>query len=210
MARASRYIKPKWSLYHINNNIEHDLAIDYIVEYNDIAGIKVNYWIYDETVTQDRLYGEAVNDGYIGPYESKMFYEEFEEPAMTTSFGMHGEDSISFYWMPKFTFSRDVSGSISPKIGDVIQTPWNERSFEIIQVHDEDKVFQLGKIAYNFIVKPFRFSEQSDSAKDISYDIDSTLTNPSSAFGDNEWLESESNEIYNYENEGVDKTIYGY
>ena len=50
--------RPAWELYHPQDgNIEHDLYDSVIVEYTDISGIKVNWFIRDESIEMDRLYG---------------------------------------------------------------------------------------------------------------------------------------------------------
>ena len=58
MASSSKLIKPKWELYNLENNPEHELFEDYIVEFTDIAGIKIEYYIRDEAIEMDTLYGE--------------------------------------------------------------------------------------------------------------------------------------------------------
>ncbi|MBU0847685.1 hypothetical protein KKH23_10905, partial [Patescibacteria group bacterium] len=105
-------------------------------------------------------------------------------------------------------FSRDVSGGYEPKPGDVIQTLWNERSYEVVDVGAEGSIFQLKKMIWEFILKPYRFSDQSESAQDISWDVDSTLSEPLTAYGDNAWIEEESDDIDLYSD--VDSSIYGF
>jgi len=201
--------KPQWSMEHYQDgNIEHDLYDSVVVEYNDIEGTSIKYYIRDENIAMDTLYGESVNTNYLGPYESKLTYEITEEPTMTDPFGITSIDVIQYGWMPKSTFSRDVSGGYEPKPGDVIQTLWNERSYEVVDVGAEGSIFQLKKMIWEFILKPYRFSDQSESAQDISWDVDSTLSEPLTAYGDNAWIEEESDDIDLYSD--VDSSIYGF
>jgi hypothetical protein len=205
MANTSKLIKPKWELYDLKNNIEHELFEDYIVEFTDIAGIKIEYYIRDESIEMDTLYGESVNTKYLSGIESKLLYEPTAEPTLTTGFGINTDESIQYASMPKFMFSRDISAGYNPKPGDVIKTLWNNRTYEIVDVHEEERIFQLKKMSWGFVLKSFRFSEQSISSKGISVDIDSTLTNALSAYGDNEYIENKSDENINYDN-----SIYGH
>ena len=191
-----------------DGNREHDLFDSVIVEYNDVQGVEINYYIRDENISMDRLYGESVNTAYLGPYSTSMTYEVSDEATEMTAFGITSIDMIQYGWMPKATFTRDVSGGYDPKPGDVIQTVWNERSYEIVDAGEEGSIFQLKKMVWEFILKPYRFSEQSDSAEDISYDVDSTLTEPLTAYGDNEWITDESDDIDIYSD--VDQSIYGF
>jgi hypothetical protein len=143
-------------------------------------------------------------------------YEPTEEPTLTGMFGIASEDIVQYAQCPKFTFSRDVSAGYHPKPGDVLTTIWNDRNYEVVDAHEEEQIFQLNKPIWAFILRAYRFSEQSDSAKDIlnasrqpTTEIDpDTMTTPLTAYGDNEFIESESNDIDRYND--VDTSIYGY
>jgi hypothetical protein len=201
--------KSKWEMYDVSAaNMEHDLFDSSIVEYNDIFGIKINYYVRDESIEMDNLYGESTNTGYLDVQSTKMVYETGDEATITDPFGITAIDLIQYGWLPKSTYTRDVSRTYSPKPGDVIQTPWNERSYEVVDVAEEGTIFQLGKFVWEFVIKPYRFSDQSDSAEDISYDADNTLTQPLTAFGENAWIDEESDEIDNYSD--IDSSIYGF
>jgi hypothetical protein len=215
--------KPLWQLQQLEGNVEHDLFESIITEFTDISGIIANYFIRDETRKKDYLYGENPATRYFGPYETKLVYEPTEEPTLTTGFGINSEEVISFTSLPKFTFSRDVSAGYHPKPGDAIITLWNNRAYEIADVHEEEKIFQLKKMIWGFVLRPYRFSDESESARQISRftrqptdrnnvnrhtNLDTT-TQPLTAFGDNEDLENESDEIFDYEDE-YDTNIYGY
>ena len=219
MANINRAIKPKWELHDLSDNLEYELYESYIVEFTDIAGIKVDYFIRDEArIDDDRLYGEPLyqNVTYLPALATKLIYEPSEEPTLTNSFGMVSEDMVQYASIPKFTFTRDVSGGYHPKPGDVINIVWNNRAYEVVDVHEEDQIFQLQKPLWGFILKAYRYSEQSESAENISrftreptpaIDPD-MMSTPLTAFGDNEYIEEESDKIDRYGD--VDTTIYGY
>lgn len=211
--------KPLWQLHHIQDNVEHDLFESVIAEYTDISGIIARYYIRDESREMDYLYGETPSTRYFGPYETKLIYEPTEEPTLTTGYGINSEEVISWASSPKWTFSRDVSAGYHPKPGDVLITIWNNRAYEIADVHEEEKIFQLKKMIWGFVLKPFRYSDQSQSARDITRftreptdtnRIKDTTTEPLSAFGDNTNLEDESDSIFDYEDNDYDTSVYGY
>lgn len=210
----------EWELYDISSNVEQDLFKRYISEFTDIAGIKIEYYIRDESIVMDDLYGESTNTRYLPALETKVIYEPTEEATMTTGFGIHSEEQIQYAQMPKFTFTRDVSAGYHPKPGDVIKTIWNDRAYEIADVNEEENIFHLNKPIWGFILKPFRFSDQSQSIgdtkvgpdditpfdRDPSSELDpDTTTQPLTAYGDNEYIEEESNEILDY-----DGSVYGF
>lgn len=219
--------KPLWDLHQLQGNVEHDLFQQVIVEFTDISGIVVRYYIRDKSREKDYLYGEKPSTRYFGPYETRLIYEPTEEPTLTTGFGINSEEVISFASVPKWTFTRDVSAGYHPVPGDAIITEWNNRAYEIADVNEEEKIFQLKKMIWGFVLRPYRFSDESDSARDIarftreptnknkvnrqSTDLDTT-TQPLSAFGDNQNLEDESDDIFDYGADGsdYDTNIYGY
>jgi hypothetical protein len=224
MGKAARQRRPEWQLYDIYHNIEHDLFEGYITEFTDIAGIVCDYYIRDRRVELDTLYGESTNTNYLKPLKTKLIYEPTEEPTLTRGFGISTEEVIQYASIPKFTFTRDVSAGYHPVPGDVLVTPWNNRAYEIADVAEEEHIFQLRKFIWGFILRAFRFSDQSDGAVGLqttvgakepfrdfrdptNKDID-TFTEPLTAFGDNEWLEGQSEEIFDYE--GIDTSVYGY
>jgi len=202
-----------WELYDVASNVEQDLFKQYISEFTDIAGIKIYYYIRDENIVMDDLYGESVNTSYLTPLETKIIYDVTEEPTMTTGFGINSEDQIQYALIPKYTFTRDVSAGYHPKPGDVIKTLWNNRIYELADVDEEAHIFHLNKQIWSFILKPFRFSDQSQTSgdnvgpdditrfnRDPSPVLDpNTNSEPLTAYGDNEFIESESNEILDYD-----------
>lgn len=202
--------KPQWEMYDIVGNVEHDLFDSVIVEYNDIAGIEVYFYILDPSINYDTLYGESTEHSYLGPYTTKLVYDTTEELTMTNTFGIVSEDLIQYAEMPKTTFTRDVTASYQPKPGDVVKTLWNDRAYEVVDVSEESKIFQLKKLVWSFILKPFRFSATDETGHTdgaISPDIDpSTWTDPLTAYGDNEWLEEQSDSI----EQVSDSAVYGY
>ena len=211
--------KPLWELEHLNGNQEHELFESVIDEFTMISGISCYYYIRDPNRESDYLYGEGLASRYFTAKRTKLIYEPTTEPTITGPYDIHGEEIISFAQIPKFTFSRDVSAGYVPKPGDAITTIWNDRSYEVVDTGEEDKIFQLKKLVWELILKPYRFSDESDSARNISRftfpptdpnKINDTVTQPLSAFGDNEDLENESDDIFDYEDNDIDTNIYGY
>ena len=193
--------KPGWSLHDLQGNPEHGLMESLISEYTDVSGIEVKYYIRSADASYDPLYGEDDSIEFDSYKETKILYDIDQEPSIMTAFGIYGEDTITIQ-MPKSIYYRDVSKTVEPSPGDIINIKWNNRNFEIANVDDDDKVFQLKRFIWLMVLKPYRFSEQSDTASEIS------LSKPVSAYGDNEWLEAQSEKIDDYDD--VDTSIYGF
>jgi len=66
-----------------------------------------------------------------------------------------------------FTVASVTTADIGPMAGDVIKTLWNNRNYEIVDIGSEQSIFQGKKLVWEFILRPYRFSEQSDKAEEI-------------------------------------------
>lgn len=67
------------------------------------------------------------------------------------------------------TFTVNTVGTVDPipMAGDVIKTLWNNRNYEIVDTGAESNLFGAKKLIWEFILRPFRFSEQSLKAEEI-------------------------------------------
>jgi len=211
----------EWELLDfVEGEPEHDLFESINSEFNDIAGFPIHYYIkQDEDDDIDYLYGEDSVSGYSNEYRTKIIYEPSEETSVLNVFGFSSGDEISFAMITKKVFTRDVAiesgnSSISPMVGDVIRTLWNNKLYELTEVGSEQKVFQGKKMIWEFILKPYRSAEESVSENDMLFDDSSgvddfpeinetTTTESLSAYGDNEDIEEESDDI-------TDSSVYGY
>jgi len=207
--------KPQWSIYDIQHNPEYHLAESLAMELNDIAGIEMYYYAKDTSVTPDVLYGETMNAEYTSGKKTKAVYEVGEIPTVYSMFGMIATDQVVLH-IPQGTYKRDISSTVRPAVGDAIVFPWYRdeftatpigRTFEIIHVAEDQNIFQLRSLVFSIYLIPYRFSEESISAATISSDLSTTLPGIS-AFGDNEWIETQSDLIDDYSD--VDQKIYGY
>lgn len=210
--------KPQWELLDFESSVDETLLFDSVIsEATDIMGFPIEYrtlLVNREDV--DDLYGEDPNIGWSEPYRTKLIYEPSNEMEVLNAFGFSSDDAITAMMMAKAVFSRDVSYDFIPKVGDVIKTLWNNKTYEVVDVGAESKIFQGKKMVWDFICRPFRHSNQSSSADDIIFnapddgdfpDINFEYeTRPLSAYGDNDFIEEESNKI----DTSAKTEIYGY
>jgi hypothetical protein len=203
--------KPTWSLYDIQNNNEYQLAESFASEFCDISGIEMTYFIRDATIAADPLYGESATAGYEGGKKSKLLYEVGEIPTLYSTFGMVATDSIVCH-IPQSVWYRDISKTVQPKPGDAVYLPFfvndysgnvSGRSFEVTHAAHDQSLFMLRSLVHVIYLIPYRFSEESQSARDVSSDL-STEFPSVSAWGDNAWLENNK-----YNDPNIDESIYG-
>ena len=66
-----------------------------------------------------------------------------------------------------FQIASITTSEIQPMAGDVIKTLWNNRNYEIVDIGAEQSIFMARKLIWEFILRPYRFSEQSLIAEEI-------------------------------------------
>jgi hypothetical protein len=66
-----------------------------------------------------------------------------------------------------FQIASVTTSEIQPMAGDVIKTLWNNRNYEIVDIGAEQAIFMGRKLVWEFILRPYRFSEQSLIAEEI-------------------------------------------
>ena len=217
--------KPLWELLDFEKEEQEYILFDSVTsEFNNIAGFPIEYWTltYSPSGT-DHLYGENQTQGYEGPLYTKLLYEPTSEPELTNMFGITSDDTIEIMQITKTVLKTDTNIEV-PKAGDLIKTLWNNKTYEIVEVSSENKIFQGMKMIWDFICRPYRFDYQSDSADEFLFadpdsdefpDINITTETETPTvsgdtvqeqYGDNEYIKDESSDISN----DVDSSIYGY
>lgn len=68
-----------------------------------------------------------------------------------------------------FTIGSTGTEDIGPMPGDVIKTLWNDRNYELVDIGAEQSIFMGKKLVWEFILRPYRFSEQSLAAESIHH-----------------------------------------
>lgn len=218
-----------WNLEHLYNNPEHSLFESLVDEFTQISGFSVDYYIVKQNINKDKLYGEFNrNITYYDSLRTKMIYEVTMELTSYQTFGMFPQDEIQYIYIPKISFNRDIKDGllnrdgisiVKPQVGDVIHTLWNNYKYIVVDVGMEDKIFQGKKLIYEIILKPYEYSKTSEEETDmvgsdpfdIGFEILDNVSDPLSAGRENEWIEKQSEEIFDYDSDSnVDSDYYGY
>ena len=220
-----------WNLYNVTNNPEHCLYDSSLVELNDIAGFPVEY--RKLLANNDQLYGEDPNSNLSNPMYTKMTFEPTDDTNIIEMFGLTSDDTMSVISIPMTTFQRDLSSfyndidpnlKVQPEVGDIIKTLFNEKNYEIVNISRESNIHLGKKFVYTFILRPFRYSEQSKSFRDVHMGVEddpfATIVQTPSGndveqhnyseikYGDDDFVEDESDVIYEYDD--VDTSQFGY
>ena len=176
---------PQWDLHkdYMNgqDDIEHWLFNSTICEFTDISGFPVKYYVTLKEL--DPLFGEDPNNKYSEPFPTRFIYEPTEEATILDAFGISSDETLQYAQIPMDIFTRDSYETyetltpsaewediqLQPKVGDIITTIWNDRDYEIVFARKETNVFSSKKFIWDLILRPYRFSEESDKAAEIQY-----------------------------------------
>jgi len=218
---------PLWDLFDdYPDHFEIELFDSVVCEKTDISGFPILYYIKINYEDSDYLYGEDPTEQFSDGYRTKLMYEPSEEVQVLSVLGMTSDDTLQYTQTPKTIFDRDVRTNFNtdsptateeiPKSGDVIKTLWNNKTYEIVEVGAEQNIFQASKLIWEFILRPYRHSEESDSADDVLFyepddedfpDINTdTTTDELSAYGDNKDIRDDADDI----SPDPDSGVYGY
>jgi len=198
---------PTWAVDTREQTYEHDLFESLCVESNDIFGTEVDYYVLTsiDDNNADPFYGEDQNEYYSGPFKTKVTYKPTTELSLIDMFGITSQENITFAQMPKFTFNRDVDESRLPMAGDIVHMPWNDRTYSITDVGEEENIFLSRKFVWEFMMRPYKNTNLSAAV--FTDDITDTL--PLCAWGDNEFIEHETNVVDNYADLPSYDSVYG-
>lgn len=215
-----------WELLNLSeNNPEYELYKSLVEEFTDISGFPIEYFVKLESESIDDIYGEDPNAKYTDGYRTKLVYEPTEEENILDSFGITSDELISYMQIPKSIFTRDIeeeynsdyskNTELKPKPGDCIRTLWNNKLYELVETGSEQKIFQARKMIWEMVARPYRHSEESDSANEMLDDIPDELDFPDentttettelSSHGDNKTIEDDSD----FDND-ADTGVYGF
>ncbi len=224
------YFKPGWDLFEdIQDNPEHKLFDSTINEFTEISGFPVLYYIKKKITDPkhvDYLFGEAPNAEWSEPYNTRILYTPTEEKSMLDVFGIQMDEFIEGVHIPVSMWERDVKYKYNeesdllepikePMVGDVVKLLWNNTSYEIVDVGAEERIFQAKKMVYEFILRPYRYSEEIDDKVLFADDdfpelvLDREEDKDLDEYGENTNIGEEARENYDYDGKNTRK-LYGY
>jgi hypothetical protein len=222
---------PQLNFYNLTDNPEHCLFEQMVQESCDITGFPIEYrkLLNDN----EQLFGEDPNANLSEPILTKAMFEPSDETSILDMFGITGDDTMEIVNIPINTFTRDCSASFNnidpdlkviPVVGDVIKILYSNRNYEITNISKENIIFLAKKFVYTLILRPYRYSEQSDEHRDVYNGLpddpfETIVQTPSgndvmqkndfsSNYSDDTWIEDESEFIDDYPD--VDTKIFGY
>ena len=145
---------------------EQELVEDLTIEAIKMYGHDMVY-IVRETVQEDDLFGEDVENNFTDGREIEMFIENVDgfegDGDFIAKFGLDIRDSMSLVvskkrWEETYTGTA-ITGASRPREGDLIYFPLSKGLFEVTFVEHENPFYQIGKnYTYKMNCELFRYS----------------------------------------------------
>jgi hypothetical protein len=156
------------SVYFNNQNAtrEQFLIEDLIIESIKNHGIDIFYLPRESRSSLDELFGDDPVKAFLKSYSIEMYLETFNEfggnQEFFAKFGLEIQKSARIA-VARRTFERYVPTALrnTPKEGDLIYLPVQEKLFEIKRVEEEKNFFQAGKVApymYALDIETFKYN----------------------------------------------------
>ena len=145
---------------------EQFLVEDLIIESIKNHGIDIYYLPRSSQSTLDEIFGDDPVKFFNAAYKIDMYLETFNEfegnQEFFAKFGLEIQKTAKVA-VARRTFERAISTTIrnTPKEGDLIYLPVQQKLLEIKQVEEEKNFFQAGKQApymYGLTIETFRYN----------------------------------------------------
>ena len=183
------------SVYFNNQNAtrEQYLIEDLIIESIRNHGIDIYYLPRESRSSIDELYGDDPVKAFTKAYPLDMYLETFNDfegnQEFFSKFGLEIQKSARVA-VARRTFEQYVPLFLrnTPKEGDLIWMPVQQKLFEIKRVEEEKNFFQAGKLApymYGLSIETFKYNgeyfetgiQEIDDIQDVtSFAVEYTLT----------------------------------
>lgn len=163
------------------NNNEQGLLDDLVCEATSIAGMDV-YYVARDVNTYDKLYGEDVNSSYTKSWKVAVYLKDIfgyagDKSIMSKFAGFEIRDQI-IVSLPFRFFDDEMQNELGysrPHEGDLIHFPFNQTTFQIKFVNQNEMFYQLGSLhSYELTCELFEYSNETFNTG--IYDIDKLQT----------------------------------
>jgi len=156
------------SVYFNNQNAtrEQFLIEDLIIESIKNHGIDIYYLPRESRSSLDEIYGDDPVKAFLKAYSIEMYLETFNEfggnQEFFAKFGLEFQKTAKIA-VARRTFERYIPTSLrnTPKEGDLIWLPVQQRLLEIKHVEEEKNFFQAGKkvpYMYGLTIETFKYN----------------------------------------------------
>ncbi|MCX7699012.1 MAG: hypothetical protein N2114_06060 [Candidatus Goldbacteria bacterium] len=140
--------------FNINENVETETIANILREYNEIAGLTVNWYrLLDSNSGMDPVFLERADKKWAPPIPIKVIFEYLQEVIETQKYGIQILDELNMicekkYWEEKTKITM-------PQIGDLFFVEHVGLMFEATNVVDSEANFWGNKLTWKITAKIF-------------------------------------------------------
>jgi hypothetical protein len=178
-------------------NNERELYGILQMEHFNMWGVPMEYYATSYNTSADNLWSEDQNRTITNMWNIMTMYELPHEDNLWTKFGIEGIDQFHIY-VSKMHFDAVTGGngtytsafpqefaptdSYLPKVGDILKAKYNNYFYQIVNVKQEEQMFEQYKHSWDLIVKPFTDNRLSLNNSTSATSISAVANNQSDMF----------------------------
>lgn len=140
-------------------NNDRDLAAYTLMEKWNSFGVKVTYYKVTYNSNYDRIWGEDGDKNITDSWNVMSYFELPKENKVWSKFGIEGVNDLSMF-ISKMHFSH-ITDNYIPRIGDIIQSNYNNMYYEIAEVKEQAPLFMMSQqYAWELIVRKMKIEQE--------------------------------------------------
>ncbi len=161
--------KPDGWMSFCGNNYEGEKElVEWLqIEAYNLFGVKIIYYKTTYDVKKDRVWGEDTDRHIVDNWDIKAYFPLPKEEKTWSKFGIEGMNSFSMFVSKKvFAYNTD---EYIPQIGDITQTVFDDKLYEITEVKEESPMyFQSKQYTWELIVRPMKIEQELSVSPKLS------------------------------------------
>lgn len=149
-----------WMNFCKNDYSRDQELVEYLQEeVYDKFGVEIIFYETSYNKKYDRIFGEDNNRHILNYWYVKSFFPLPKEEKTWSKFGIEGMNIFSMF-VSKYAF-KDRTNNYIPQIGDIVQTVFDNKIYEITEVKEETPTFfQSKRYTWEFVVRPFKIEQE--------------------------------------------------
>jgi len=137
------------------------------MEVYNMFGVELNFYKTTYDAKFDRIWGEDHGRLITDYWQVMSFFPLPKEDKVWSKFGIEGMNNFSVV-ISKLHF-KATTNDYHPQIGDIIQTIFDSKLYEIVEVKEDDPMFFLSKkYSWELIVKPHKIESTINTSPAMS------------------------------------------
>ena len=133
----------------------------------NLFGVKIIFYETTYDKKRDAVWGEDGDRHVISAWNMKSYFPLPKEDKTWSKFGIEGMNVFSIF-ISKAQF-KDSTEGYRPQMGDIVQTVFDDKLYEITEVKEESPMFfQSKRYTWELIVRPLKIEQEVTVSPSLS------------------------------------------